>query len=330
MENQFDYVNYNGFAPVDPRTAEKKEIRKTAMFVGIPVLSFSVITALWSSVYLAVMAVFGYSAARALEIIREPALLQVVQIALSILMFTVPYIVAAKIGGYRVSDLVPLERPQKGSVLPYFFFGIGFCAFANIAVAYAGSIFESFGIDYSVDYGDNPKGFWGFILVFISTAVVPALVEEFACRGIMFGMLLKHGQAFALIVSSVVFGLLHGNFEQIPFAFLVGLVLGLIRIKTGSLWVCVLVHAFNNLVSVIFSYLPDGNNMAQNMAYVIFLACCLVAAIYGMLSFSREDYRLETHDSAITESEKHKCFFTSPVIIIFVVIAFIESLAFFI
>lgn len=332
MENQFDYINYNGYVPFDPMLAHKKDIRRTALFVGIPILAFSVITTLWSSVYLAVMAVLGYSTTAALNIVREPAVMQAVQIVLSIFMFTVPYIVSAKIGGYRVSDLVPLEKPKSGSVLPYFLFGIGFCAFANIAVSYAGSIFESFGVDYSVDYGDNPKGVWGFLLVFISTAIVPALVEEFACRGIMFGMLLKHGQGFALIVSSIVFGLLHGNFEQIPFAFLVGLVLGFIRIKTGSVWICVLVHAFNNLVSVVFSYLPDIGAMAENMAYMIFLILCLAAALYGMLSLSRDTdvYRLESDGSGVKEIQKHKWYFTSPITIIFVVIAFIESLAFFI
>ncbi len=332
MENQFGYVNYNGFVPEDPKIAQKKEIRRTALFVGLPVLSFSVITALWSSVYIAVMAIFGYSTAEALKIVQDPAIMQVVQILLSILMFTVPYIVAAKIGGLRVSDLVPTERPQKHTVLPFFLFGIGFCAFANIAVSYAGSIFESFGFDYSVDYGDNPKGLWGFLLVFISTAVVPALVEEFACRGIMFGILLKHGERFALIVSSVIFGLMHGNFEQIPFAFLVGLVLGFIRIKTGSIWVCVAVHAFNNLVSVIFNYLPDISPMAENMAYMIFLILCLAAALYGMLALrnERDIYELSGENSDISEVQKHKWFFTSPLIIIFTVIAFIESLAFFI
>ena len=216
--------------------------------------------------------------------------------------------------------------------MQFLLFGIGFCAFANIAVSYAGSIFESFGFDYSVDYGDNPKGLWGFLLVFISTAVVPALVEEFACRGIMFGILLKHGERFALIVSSVIFGLMHGNFEQIPFAFLVGLVLGFIRIKTGSIWVCVAVHAFNNLVSVIFNYLPDISPMAENMAYMIFLILCLAAALYGMLALrnERDIYELSGENSDISEVQKHKWFFTSPLIIIFTVIAFIESLAFFI
>ena len=90
MENQFGYVNYNGFVPEDPKIAQKKEIRRTALFVGLPVLSFSVITALWSSVYIAVMAIFGYSTAEALKTVQDPAIMQVVQILLSILMFTVP------------------------------------------------------------------------------------------------------------------------------------------------------------------------------------------------------------------------------------------------
>lgn len=333
MDNNFRTQQDYGFGvpPVNPDFAEKRETRRIAMTVGLPLLAFTVITALWSTAYLAVMAILGYSNTEALNIVRDPAVMQVVQVALSILIFTVPYTIAVKVAGYRVSDLVPLTRSEKGTALPYFLFGIGFCAFANIAVSYAGQIFERFGFDYSVDYGDNPKGFWGFVLVFISTAVVPALVEEFACRGIVMGLLLKYGEGFALIVSSVIFGVMHGNFEQIPFAFLVGLILGLIRIKTGSLWVCVLVHAFNNLVSVIFNYLPDGNTMAQNMAYTVFLSVCLVAAVYGMCKIPDEQkaYRIEIQKGDLAK-KRYKWFFTSPFIIIFVVISFIESLAFFI
>lgn len=333
MENNFYSQQDYGFGapPVNPDITEKRETRRIATLIGLPLLAFSVITSLWSNVYLAVMAALGYSANAALAIVRDPAVMQVVQVALSILIFTVPYTIAVKVAGYRVSDLVPLTRSEKGTAFPYFLFGIGFCAFANIAVSYAGQIFENMGFDYSVDYGDNPKGFWGFVLVFISTAVVPALVEEFACRGIIMGLLLKYKQGFALIVSSVIFGIMHGNFEQIPFAFLVGLVLGLIRIKTGSLWVCVLVHAFNNFVSVVFDFLPDGNTMAYNMAYTIFLGVCLLAAIFGICKIPNGEkaYSLE-NETGDFRFKRYKWFFTSPVIIIFAVLAFIESLGFFI
>ncbi len=324
-------MDNNFYSQQDINATEKRETRRMAMLVGLPLLAFTAITAFWSTVYLAIMAIFGYNTAAALDIVRNPAVMQVVQVVLSILLFTVPYTVAVKVAGYRVSDLVPLEKSKKGTALPYFLFGIGFCAFANIAVSYAGQIFQSFGFDYSVDYGENPKGFWGFALVFISTAVVPALVEEFACRGIMLGLLLKYGEAFALIVSSAVFGIMHGNFEQIPFAFLVGLVLGLIRIKTGSLWVCILVHGFNNLVSVVFNYLPDISNMAENMAYTVFLCVCLIAAVYGICKIpsTADAYTLKGDIKGFT-AKRYKWFFTSPFIIIFIVIAFIESLAFFI
>ena len=49
-----------------------------------------------------------------LEIIREPAIMQVLQVILSILMFTVPFIVIFKAGGMRISDLVPIKKPEKG------------------------------------------------------------------------------------------------------------------------------------------------------------------------------------------------------------------------
>ena len=122
MDNNFDIQQDYGFEmpPINPDIAEKRETRRIAMTVGLPLLAFTVITALWSTVYLAVMAVLGYSNTEALKIVRDPAVMQVVQVVLSILIFTVPYTIAVKVAGYRVSDLVPLTKSEKGTVLPYF------------------------------------------------------------------------------------------------------------------------------------------------------------------------------------------------------------------
>ena len=51
---------------------------------------------------------------------------------------------------------------------------------------------------------------------------------------------------------------MHGNFEQMPFAFLVGLALGFIVVKTNSLLLAMAVHATNNFVSVIFDFMPGS------------------------------------------------------------------------
>lgn len=66
-------------------------------------------------------------------------------------------------------------------------------------------------------------------------------------------LLRKYGNGFAVLSISIVFGLLHGNVIQFVFAFLVGLILGYITVKTDSVVPAILVHALNNGMSVIVS-----------------------------------------------------------------------------
>ena len=201
-------------------------------------------------------------------------------------------------------------------------------------MSYADQIFQGFGIDYDVDFGDNPKGFFGFLLSFIATAIVPALVEEFACRGIVLELLKKYGQGFAIITSSIIFGIMHGNFEQIPFAILVGLILGYIYVKTGSIWTGVLVHGVNNAISVIFTYLQNTMSLnMQNLLYIVYLIISMLAAVIGILLFAKkgdDNYNLVKHEDIITNKEKYIYFFTSWAIIVFVVLNLIEAMSYFV
>ncbi len=311
---------------------ERKDLRRRVRVGIIPSLLMLLISMLWATVYYAVMSALGFSAQQAYGFVSEPAVLTLVSLLLSMFIFTVPFFVSAKIAGFRVSDLVPINRSEKGTAVPYFLFGMGFCAFANIATSYAGQIFENIGFDYSVDTGDSPTGVFGFLLSVIGTAIVPALVEEFACRGIMFGLFKKYGDAFAIITTSVIFGFMHGNFVQIPFALLVGLVLGLVRVKTGTMIVCFAIHGANNLVSVLFEYFGAGLSVsAQNILYTVFLMASMLTALLGILLLKNKDgeFELEKPDCASTAKQRYKWFFTSPFVIIFIVVCFLESLAFF-
>lgn len=330
MEETNYTVLPSGFTP--ETFEERKDIRRRARAAVIPAIILMAVSFLWASIYYAVMGTLGFDAMRAYEIIRQPATLTFSSILISSFVFTVPFIFSAIIMGQRVGDLVPFEKPRKKTALPYFLFGLGFCAFANVSTSYAGSIFESMGINYSVDTGDSPEGFFGFMLSLIGTVAVPALCEEFACRGIMFGFLKKYGDAFAIITTSAIFGLIHGNFIQIPFAFLVGLVLGLVRVKTGSIWVCAAIHGANNLVSVIFDYMPSGITTAmQNVMYTVYLVACMLIAVVGILLLKgeKDEFCLTPPCHACAAKQKYKWFFTSAFVIVLAVICVVESLAFF-
>lgn len=319
-----------GFTPESYQ--EKKEIKKTANTVGAMLLSFFGLLLLIQVFMLAISYIFngieGFYA-----VYSDPAVNQVIQIGLSSVLFTAPFIFIAKVSNYRISDLLELKKPEKGTFLPLFLLGAAFCSFANIAVSYAGQIFQNFGINYDVDYGENPKGIFGFLLTVISTAIVPALVEEFAFRGVIMGMLRHLGDGFAVMTSAVLFGIIHGNFEQMPFAFLVGLALGFIAVKSGSLWTAVAVHSFNNLVSVLMNYLfSDASMLVQNTVYSFFLIITLLLGITALskLKNQKQIYKFEKADTICSEKQKYKWFFISPTIIIFIVIFVLESLAYFI
>ncbi len=311
---------------------ERKKIKKSANIVGAMLLTFFGFILIFNLLIVALGFAFkGYDKFR--EIISDPAVNHFTQILLSISLFTIPFIFISKAADNRISDLISLKKPEKGLFLPLFFFGAAACSFANIAVSYSGEFFSKFGINYNVDYGQNPKGIFGFLLSLIATAIVPALAEEFAFRGIIMGILRRFGDGFAVLTSAIIFGVLHGNFEQMPFAFLVGLALGFIAIKSGSLWTAIAVHFFNNLISVLMDYFVRNISVsAQNVIYSLFLIITLLIGIASLIKFkNKEDfYKLENVEMQCGEFKKYKWFFLSPTIIIFTIIFVLEAFAFFI
>ena len=325
-----NFAPLRGFAPEIPpeyiaRIRETKELRKNANIAGISLYLISVVSFLMIFLLKIGAAVTGSSEILD-DLLNEPAIMQVYQIIFSVSVFTLPFIICYKIGGYKIGEFISFKRADRNTELALFFGGGVFCLFANIAAAYVDSIFTSFGIDYSIGETDIPKGIFGFLLYTLSTAIVPAVLEEFALRGIVLGTLRKFGDTFALITSSLCFGIMHGNFEQIPFAFMAGLILGFVTIKTGSLRTAIFIHFFNNFISVVFSYMRGISETQQNLIYVMLLAVFLVLALFFInRTTGQEILKIEYGDCILPEKEKYKVFFLSIGIILFGVANLVQA-----
>ena len=87
----------------------------------------------------------------------------------------------------------------------------------------------------------------------LNIVVLGPLVEELIFRKGMLDILRKgnYFPIWAIVISSVTFGVIHGNPAQIPGAFLFGLLLGWIYWRTNSVWTVWLLHALNNLIGVL-------------------------------------------------------------------------------
>ncbi|KPU45413.1 CAAX amino terminal protease self- immunity [Oxobacter pfennigii] len=90
----------------------------------------------------------------------------------------------------------------------------------------------------------------------LSIVFLGPIFEEVLFRGIILrGLLLNYSVRKALIISSVLFGLIHLNPVQSLTATVSGLMLGWVFIKTGSLWMSILVHILNNGFTTIITRL---------------------------------------------------------------------------
>lgn len=99
----------------------------------------------------------------------------------------------------------------------------------------------------------------------VLAVIMAPIFEEIVFRGIIQKGLINKGMnpATAIIIASVVFGLVHGNPWQFVGAVLLGCVLGLVYHKTKSLLLPVLLHAFNNLCSSILIFYGDTESFAE-------------------------------------------------------------------
>ena len=103
---------------------------------------------------------------------------------------------------------------------------------------------------------------WGFLAL----AVAVPLAEEMVFRGAVLRVLLRHFGTrrcwWPIVLSAVLFGAAHGNGVQFVNATLMGLLLGWLYWRTGSIAPGVLFHAVNNSVALVtFRFMPGTHDM---------------------------------------------------------------------
>ncbi len=92
-------------------------------------------------------------------------------------------------------------------------------------------------------------------LALIVVAIVPAFCEELTYRGVFLSTYRKINPLLAVIMSGALFGILHGNLNQITYAVVLGIVFSLIVEATDSIFSSMIVHCMINAFSTTMVYL---------------------------------------------------------------------------
>ena len=145
--------------------------------------------------------------------------------------------------------------------LPWFFAGIGLQLVALIPIGILESIYGHTAQQDVVKTADRASG-WQVPVLALTIVLLAPLTEELLFRGTLLRSLLrKVGPAAAVLVSEVVFGLVHalgdpsvGTLIAMPAIILLGIVSGYQAARTGDLSRSILLHVGFNALSVVFLF----------------------------------------------------------------------------
>ena len=106
--------------------------------------------------------------------------------------------------------------------------------------------------------GSNPllemvlssRNFWALSVLFVTTVFMAPFFEELIFRGVLLPVLLKkQGKILAIVVSALIFALAHLSVGEMPPLFVLGMGLAILRLTSGRLLPCVLMHSLWNGVT---------------------------------------------------------------------------------
>ena len=146
-------------------------------------------------------------------------------------------------------------------------------------------------ISYITPFGAN--------LLFIG--VLAPVFEELFYRKAIIDRLRRYGDLPAILISGVIFGLMHGNFSQVFYTTAIGILLGYIYLKTGNVFYTISLHMAYNIIGGVYTTeilrrLGDSLTPAEGdiigtvmvLAYNIFtILAFVVGAIFFLFGIKR-------------------------------------------
>lgn len=318
------------------RLAVKQDANKTGLLTILAVIGANVL-----SVVLLIVSMFVTNFQNLQNIVEGQTVnfnsyeMYFLQGICSIFGFFIIGIIYSKIVKLNLNNTLVFQKVSFKETALLVMAGMGICMLANFVTSILQSNFSIFGMENTSSINMTGDSFMKNIMQFIIIAVAPALCEEFLFRGIILGTLRKHGDNLAIFGSALLFGLMHGNLTQIPFAFMLGIAFGFITVKTNSMLPAILLHFFNNgfavIVSVLYQYFDESLcDIIQIAAMLVFIILGIIA--FKVLSTPKYNYLLKLtipkpqSDDLLTPKERFSAFMTSPGIVVSIILFAMMSL----
>lgn len=252
----------------------------------------------------------------------------------SLIGFGIVALIFCKVTKTDLHEILPSKKMSFKKLTGVVAIGFVVCISANYIASLFSIDLSIFGLETM--YADMDTGSTSLlehITYILAVSAVPAVTEELVYRGCVMGRLRKYGDGFALITSALLFGMMHGNFTQVPFAFVVGLATGWAVIYTGSIFPAMLIHGLNNFAAVIADIAYENFTIAGidtiyvDFVYMALYVTVFILALVAVYKFAKNDKSfagLTPYEGELTFKERIRTFFTTVPVIIFLVMTLLE------
>ncbi|SDM69089.1 CPBP family intramembrane glutamic endopeptidase [Acetanaerobacterium elongatum] len=171
-----------------------------------------------------------------------------------------------------------------------------------------------------------PKGTLGIALNYVWAVLAAPIFEELLFRGGLVSTLKPFGNWFAVLVSAVLFGFAHGSVAQMLYATALGIVLGMVFIKSGSVIPCMLMHLIINFLGITISslYSPERLGLVAIIGLLVMavLIAGIVLIIVTLVNY-RHKLSLGNGCTILTRGEKLSGLFKSAPVILMLLLTVI-------
>ncbi|GHU83135.1 hypothetical protein AGMMS50284_6250 [Clostridia bacterium] len=264
----------------DPKKTERKNLRSLCSKVGIAALLFVLIQNISVIIFKTIL-----SSITGELYIKSTTEYYLLAGLASILALFLAGLILSKTSKNRLDSLISFKKVsiKKSAALLTVVFSFSFTI--NYLIALLNVNLSMVGFNNEVPNIYKSETVLDYVLMFVVVSLLPALLEEFLFRGVIMGSLRKYGDGFAVLFSSLLFGLVHGNFVQLPFAFMMGLLLGTLTIYTKSIIPAMLLHFFNNANSCLLDLI--SNKFSDSYANLAFSSLGILFLVLGFIAFAK-------------------------------------------
>lgn len=161
------------------------------------------------------------------------------------------YVIAIPVGILLMRNIPAVAPKQAAMGWKNFLIFVPICFFLTYSGSLAGNLMSSLIAGGNAQNALDTFALDSNPIKFLFMVILAPLIEEYLCRKLLIDRTRMYGEKLSVLLSAVLFGLMHMNLFQFFYAFMLGWVFGYIYIRTGKLRYTVILHSIVNFVGSI-------------------------------------------------------------------------------